>query len=98
MSIEWDEPTPGFYISELARNTIVYHYAISGKQNFSKKPQGDCVVPVYFTPPSKLPVDGNMNAARAAYFMRRFKHEEKMLGPNEQAALDYVINMLEEPA
>jgi hypothetical protein len=26
--------------------------------------------------------------------MRRFKHEEKLLGPNEQAALNYVIDIL----
>jgi hypothetical protein len=36
-----------------------------------------------------------MTAARAEYFMRRFKHEEKLLGPNEQAAVDFVIAMLE---
>lgn len=35
-----------------------------------------------------------MTAERAAYFMRRFKHEEKLLGPNEQAAIDYVLAML----
>lgn len=44
--------------------------------------------------PSKNP----MTAERAAYFMRRFKHEEKLLGPNEQSAVDYVIAMLEQPA
>lgn len=36
-----------------------------------------------------------MTAHRAVYFMERFKHEEKLLGPNEQAALDFVISMLE---
>jgi hypothetical protein len=36
-----------------------------------------------------------MNALRAAYFMRRFSKEEKLLGPNEQEAIQYVINMLE---
>lgn len=35
-----------------------------------------------------------MTAERAKYFMERFKHEEKLLGPNEQAALDFVISML----
>lgn len=35
-----------------------------------------------------------MNAERAAFFMQRFKTEEKMLGPHEQAALDYVLGML----
>ena len=36
-----------------------------------------------------------MTAGRAVYFMERFKREEKLLGPNEQAALDFVISMLE---
>ena len=36
-----------------------------------------------------------MTPSRAAYFMERFKREEKLFGPNEQAALTYVINMLE---
>lgn len=36
-----------------------------------------------------------MTAQRAAFFMARFKREEKMLGPNEQAAIDFVIKMLE---
>jgi hypothetical protein len=36
-----------------------------------------------------------MTAHRAAYFMERFKKEEKLLGPNEQAAVDFVIAMLE---
>ena len=35
-----------------------------------------------------------MTPSRAAYFMERFKREEKLLGPNEQAALTYVIDML----
>ena len=36
-----------------------------------------------------------MTVRRAVYFMERFKREEKLLGPNEQAALDFVISMLE---
>jgi hypothetical protein len=36
----------------------------------------------------------SMTAERAAYFLRRFKHDEKMLGPNEQAALDFAIAAL----
>jgi hypothetical protein len=36
----------------------------------------------------------NMTAKRAEFFMRRFKHIEKLFGPNEQAALDYVLAML----
>ncbi|WP_240440066.1 hypothetical protein [Pseudomonas aeruginosa] len=35
-----------------------------------------------------------MSPERAAYFMRRFKSEEKLLGPNEQAAVDYVLPLL----
>lgn len=35
-----------------------------------------------------------MTAKRAAYFMERFKKEEKLLGPNEQAAVDFVLEML----
>ena len=35
-----------------------------------------------------------MTAERAAYFMDRFRHEEKLLGPNEQAAVAFVIDML----
>ena len=38
-----------------------------------------------------------MTAERAEYFMLRFKKEEKLLGPNEQAALDFVIDMLATP-
>ena len=40
------------------------------------------------------PVAKAMTAHRAAYFMERFKKEEKLLGPNEQAAVDFVIDML----
>lgn len=32
-----------------------------------------------------------MTAQRAVFFLERFKREEKMLGPNEQAALDFAI-------
>lgn len=35
-----------------------------------------------------------MTAHRAAFFMDRFKREEKLLGPNEQAAIDFVLAML----
>lgn len=35
-----------------------------------------------------------MTAHRAIYFMERFKKEEKLLGPNEQAAVDFVLAML----
>jgi hypothetical protein len=40
------------------------------------------------------PLEKSMRVERAAFFMRRFKSEEKLLGPNEQAALDFVIEML----
>ncbi|UOF78429.1 hypothetical protein [Caudoviricetes sp.] len=36
-----------------------------------------------------------MTAHRAAFFMDRFRREEKLLGPNEKAAVDFVIAMLE---
>jgi len=36
-----------------------------------------------------------MTPARAAFFMRRFKHEEKLLGPYEQRALSFVIEILD---
>jgi hypothetical protein len=35
-----------------------------------------------------------MTAARAIYFLERFKREEKFLGPNEQLALDFSISAL----
>lgn len=41
---------------------------------------------------------GPMTHEKAAYFMRRFKSEEKLLGPNEQAAIDFVLSMLSAPA
>lgn len=40
---------------------------------------------------------GPMDARKAAYFMRRFKHEEKLLGPNEQRAIDFVLALLDAP-
>jgi hypothetical protein len=52
----WNEPTPDFYITELSRNTIRFHNAVHGRQEFSKKQMGDCVVPVWFTtPPAAQP-------------------------------------------
>jgi len=38
-----------------------------------------------------------MTAHRAMYFMERFKREEKLLGPNEQAAVDFVTAILNNP-
>jgi hypothetical protein len=37
---------------------------------------------------------GSMTPERAAYFLERFKRDEKMLGPHEQWALDYAIRAL----
>jgi len=51
-------------------------------------------------PAQKEPEGWNPNTAkpmtpkRAHYFMERFKKEEKLLGPNEQAAVDYVLALL----
>ncbi len=39
-----------------------------------------------------------MTAGRASFFMERFLREEKLLGPNEQAALHFVIDILEAAA
>ncbi len=36
-----------------------------------------------------------MTAHRAAFFMERFKREEKLLGPNEKTAVDFVLAMLD---
>lgn len=44
--------------------------------------------------PATAQDEREMTADRAAYLMRRFKSEEKMLGPNEQAAIDYVLGLL----
>lgn len=40
---------------------------------------------------------GEMDAKRATFFLERFKRDEKMLGPNEQAALDFAIAALTQP-
>jgi hypothetical protein len=45
-----------------------------------------------------VPAGSDMTPERAAFFMRRFKKEEKLLGPNEQKAIDYVLAMLEADA
>ena len=53
---------------------------------------------LYLSPaaqPAPLPAPvGQMTRQRASYFMERFRHEEKLLGPNEQAALAFVIDLL----
>lgn len=36
-----------------------------------------------------------MTPSRASYFLRRFKNDEKMLGPNEQKALEFAIAAIE---
>jgi hypothetical protein len=43
-------------------------------------------------------VELTMTPQRASYFMERFKREEKLLGPNERAAIDYVVAMLQSTA
>lgn len=42
-------------------------------------------------PSAPLAAPGGMTAERVAYLMSGFKCEEKLLGPNEQAAIDYVL-------
>lgn len=51
-------------------------------------------------PAQAVPTDERqrMTAGRASFFMERFLKEEKLLGPNEQAALHFVIDMLAAPA
>ena len=51
----WNEPTPDFYISKLSQNTIRFHTSVHGKQEFSKNPRADCLVPVWFTNPLPEP-------------------------------------------
>lgn len=42
------------------------------------------------------PCEGEpMSARKAAYFMQRFKREEKLLGPNEQLAIEFVLALLD---
>ena len=48
--------------------------------------------------PIATPADNKLAAmtpSRAQFFMERFRKEEKLLGPNEQAAVAYVIAMPE---
>jgi hypothetical protein len=48
-------------------------------------------------PASQAPSEGRageMTPDRAIYFLERFKREEKMLGPNEQWALEFAIAAL----
>lgn len=42
------------------------------------------------------PCEGEpMSARKAAYFMQRFKREEKLLGPNERLAIEFVLALLD---
>ena len=60
--------------------------------------QAKCDVPTCEMRGQPSQATNPMTAERAAYFMRRFKREEKLLGPNEQTAIDYVIALLEQPS
>jgi hypothetical protein len=55
---------------------------------------------VWLSPPAapapEAEPTGKMTHQRAKFFMQRFMHEEKMLGPNEQEALRHAIAVLEE--
>lgn len=45
---------------------------------------------------TRSPCEGEpMSARKAAYFMQRFKREEKLLGPNEQLAIEFVLALLD---
>lgn len=50
--------------------------------------------PAQHVDPSREGCVGAMTADRAIYFLRRFKADEKMLGPHEQWALDFTIAAL----
>lgn len=50
--------------------------------------------PLYQAFGSPLVKPKPMNAERATFILRRFKHDEKMLGPIEQEALDFAIEAL----
>lgn len=72
----------------------------AGQETVCTCPSGDGSLrwPCPTHPPAvPTPELQRMTAGRATYFMERFLREEKLLGPNEQAALRFVINMLEAP-
>lgn len=52
------------------------------------------VDPPFTTVPMQQSSIAEMTPLKAAFFMKRFKSDEKMLGPNEQAAIDFVLAML----
>jgi hypothetical protein len=62
--VTWNEPTPNFHITELSRNTIIYHNQVWGKQDFSKVKQADCIVPVWFSAPPQRTWVGLTHAER----------------------------------
>lgn len=43
-------------------------------------------------------MSNEINPFKATSILRRFKHDEKMLGPEEQAALDFAISVITEKA
>jgi hypothetical protein len=80
-------------LRELPKEPETQHWSDCAVHSEPAYPKGECDCGGY--KPEQEPVAKAMTAHRAAYFMERFKHEEKLLGPNEQAALDFVISMLE---
>ena len=73
----------------------VWAFDVSHVMPISTPPHPSKAVLASTPAPSQQEPAKPMDAHRAAYFMRRFLHEEKMLGPNEQAALQFTIAALE---
>lgn len=68
--------------------------------NVSRDKHAELVAQLAAAPAQAVATDERqrMTAGRASFFMERFLKEEKLLGPNEQAALHFVIDMLAAPA
>ena len=80
---------------EQAINTLGYYASVCGEDDQdTPAKQAQTALRAAQAEPAVGPVAKAMTAHRAAYFMERFKKEEKLLGPNEQAAVDFVIDML----
>ena len=83
---------------EQAINTLGYYASVCGEDDQdTPAKQAQTALRAALAEPAVGPVAKAMTAHRAAYFMERFKKEEKLLGPNEQAAVDFVIGMLTAP-
>lgn len=86
--------TPALYLSSEQVQGVIEGKVGASYLPFRREREGLFTVPVHLATRHDVPA-APMTAQRAVYFMERFRHEEKLLGPNEQAALDFVIAMLE---